>query len=164
MRKKHTPPKGDSIIHILDPDWLAKHLRKQPERTEVVSRWKTFAQKDPYHYYEEEWERLYLPSDEDDENDPLLVTPETPMLDDPDHVTRRVAAQRSRFMIFGSDPLWLSELATKRGSRISSITIPVGAITKIKHELREAGITESVVYPDLDGLGRELKQVWDTRR
>jgi len=30
--------------------------------------------------------------------------------------------------------------------------------------LREAGVTESVVYPDLDGLGRELKQLWDERR
>jgi hypothetical protein len=82
-------------------------------------------------------------------------------LDDPRHITRRIAAQRSRFMIFGTDPSWLSKLATKRGSRITPITIPVGAITPIKFELREAGITESVIYPDLDGLGREFKQMWD---
>lgn len=67
-------------------------------------------------------------------------------------------------MIFGTDPVWLAELAKKKDSRLVSITVPVGAINTIKRELRDTGVTESVVYPDLDGLGRELKQVWETRR
>jgi hypothetical protein len=60
--------------------------------------------------------------------------------------------------------LWLSEIRKSKDSRLVSITIPVGAISSIKEELRDAGVTESVVYPDLDGLGRELKQVWEARR
>jgi hypothetical protein len=28
-------------------------------------------------------------------------------------------------------------------------------------ELRDSGVTESVIYPDLDGLGREMKQLWE---
>ena len=60
--------------------------------------------------------------------------------------------------------LWLSEIRKSKDSRLVSITIPVGAISSIKEELRDAGVTESVVYPDLDGPGRELKQVWEARR
>ena len=67
-------------------------------------------------------------------------------------------------MIFGTDPLWLLNLAKKRGSRIVSINIPRAAVNRIRRELKDAGVTESVVFPDLDGLGRELKQVWEMRR
>ena len=80
------------------------------------------------------------------------------MLEDVSHITRRVAAQRSRFMIFGSDPLWVSRLADKRNSRLAAITLSTRAMAAIRAELELAGITESVAYPDLDGLGRELKQ------
>jgi hypothetical protein len=34
----------------------------------------------------------------------------------------------------------------------------------IRCDLRECGVTESVIFPDLDGLGRELKQLWDERQ
>jgi hypothetical protein len=80
------------------------------------------------------------------------------------HMTRRVAAQRSRFIIFGTDPQWLANMGKKKDSRLVSITIPRGSINGIKPELRDAGVTESVVYPDLNGLGRELEQVWKARR
>jgi hypothetical protein len=51
-----------------------------------------------------------------------------------------------------------------KNSLMSSISIPRGSINRIRQELKDAGITESVVYPDLDGLGRELKQIWSARR
>jgi hypothetical protein len=103
-------------------------------------------------------------SDDADINNPLLNTPETPLLWDSPHMTRRVAAQRSRFMIFGKDPDWLAKLERERNSRLVSITVPRGSINRIRQELKDGGITESVVFPDLDGLGRELKQVWQMRR
>jgi len=93
-----------------------------------------------------------------------VATPEIPILWDSPHVTRRVAAQRSRFMIFGTDPLFLTKLEKEKDSRLVPIKVPVGSVNRVKQELKDAGITESVVYPDLDGLGRELKQVWKARR
>jgi len=33
----------------------------------------------------------------------------------------------------------------------------------IRYELRDAGVTESVIFPDLDGLGREIQQRWADR-
>jgi len=64
-------------------------------------------------------------------------------------------------MIFGTDLIYLRRIEREKDSRLISITIPKGAIGRIKQELRDAGITESVVYPDLDGLGRELRQLWE---
>jgi hypothetical protein len=165
IREKTTPPKNGSVVYVLDPYWLLPLLEKHPDRKDTEARWKEYRNKNSrLEWDEDEWERLYLPLDEDDARDPLLATPTIPMLWDSPHLTRRVAAQRSRFMIFGADPEWLSRIRNENDSRVQSITIPVSAIKRIKHELREAGVTESVVYPDLDGLGRELKQLWNERR
>jgi len=111
VREKPEPPTTGAFIYVLDPDSLAQHLRKLPERTEIESRWKEYSKSDPYHQYDDDWGRLYLPLDEDDEKNPLLAAPKIPMLDDAPHINRRFAAQRSRFMVFGSDPLWISDWA-----------------------------------------------------
>ena len=53
-------------------------------------------------------------------------------------------------MIFGTDSLWLVNLAKERGSRLMAIKIPKNAISNIRQELKDAGITESV--GENDGL------------
>ena len=161
VSRKTAPHKSGAFVHVLDPWWLLKLLRKHPDRKDAESRWKSFHRKNPFDTSEDEWERLYLPTDEYDDRQPLLRTPAIPLLWDSPHVSRRIAAQRSRFMIFGSDPDWLMAAKAKRYSRIWSINIPPSSIDGMKRELRDAGITESVVYPDLDGLGREPKQTWE---
>jgi len=90
--------------------------------------------------------------------------PKIPLLWDSPHLTRRIAAQRSRFLVTGSDPDFLATIEADQDSRLESILIERNAIPKIRQELRDAGITESVVFPDLDGLGRELKQQWELER
>jgi hypothetical protein len=163
ISKKKRVPESGSVVYVLDPYWLIKLLNKHPDRKDAKERWKQFAAKHPSDYDEDDWERLYLPAEKDEIKHKLLKAPVTPMLWDLQHVTRRIAAQRSRFMIFGTDPLWLVNLSKQRGSRLMEIKIPKNAISNIRQELRDAGITESVVYPDFDGLGRELKQVWEMR-
>ena len=97
VRDKPMPPKSGSIIYVLDPYWLMRLLNHLPDRKNAEDRWKKYLEKEnPSDMDEDDWERLYLPSDEDDAKEPLLNTPETPMLWDSPHVTRRVAAQRSR--------------------------------------------------------------------
>jgi hypothetical protein len=164
VRKKSAPFKSGSVIHVLDPWWLVELLKKHPDRRNAERRWKKYIKRYPTDTYEDDWDRLYLPMDEDDASDSLLATPKTPLLWDSPHVSRRVAAQQSRFMIFGTDPLWLYEIAQKRNSRLRTIQVPASSIAEIKRDLKDAGITESVVFPDLDGLGRELSQVWEARR
>lgn len=161
---KPIPAETGATIFVLDPYWLLDVLAEDPDRADAKNRWRQYSEENPNETTEDEWERLYLPSDQDDDEDPLLATPEIPILWDSPHVTRRVAAQRSRFMIFGTDPSWLANLLKKRNSYITAIRIPVSSVRSIRQELRDAGVTESVVFPDLDGLGRELKQRWNARR
>lgn len=151
------------IVYVLDPYWLNDEiLKKHPDRADMKSRWKAFCEKHPLED-DDEWERLYLPADEEDAKEPLLNTPQIPLLWDSPHITRRVAAQRSRFMIFGCEFSWLSDLADKTPSRIHSIEIDAKSVNTIRHELMDAGISESVIFPDLDGLGRELMLYWEAR-
>jgi hypothetical protein len=106
-----------------------------------------------------------LPADADELKERLLETPRIPMLWDSSHTTRRIAAQRSRFMVFRSEPTWLLKLNEKKkaDSRIQALCLDPSAIPKIRNELKDAGVTESVISPDLDGLGRELNQAWESQ-
>ncbi len=165
VRDKTAPFDSGSVVHVLHAWWLVDVLKKDADRKDARRRWTRYLKKKgPHDLDEDDWDRLYLPLEEEESKEPLLATPKTPLLWDSPHVSRRVAAQRSRFMIFGTDPLWLSEIAKKKTSRMLTLEIPADSIAGIKQDLRDAGITESVVYPDLDGLGRELRQAWEARR
>jgi hypothetical protein len=152
-----------AVIYAMNPHWLLKLLKRHPDRKDAERRWVSFNKKHPYDTDEFTWENLYLPLDEWDATKRALKTPRIPLLWDSPHVSRRIAAQRSRFIIFGSDPTWLSKVAAKSASQIRPIEVPASSIGEIKGALRDAGITESVIFPDLDGLGRELRQAWDMR-
>jgi hypothetical protein len=105
----------------------------------------------------DDWDETYLPGYH-------ISLSQVPLLWDSPHVTRRIAAQRSRFMIFGQNYKWMADLSEKREAHLHEIMIPARSINRMKLELRDAGMTESVIFPDLDGLGRELKQIWEFRR
>jgi hypothetical protein len=125
--------------------------------------WKKYVEKHPsYDLNEDEWEDAYLPADEETLNE--INVPRPPLVLDFPLITRRIAAQRSRFIVFGTDPTWLSEEFKKSDSTIKVIEIAAGSRSKLRQELRDCGVTESVIYPDLDGLGREMTQLWDDRR
>ena len=116
IRDKPIPPKSGSLIYVLDPYWLIDELKENQDASDSRRRWKEYLEKgNEISLTDDDWDRLYLPSDDDDLTNPLLATPVIPCLFDSPHVTRRVAAQRSRFMIFGTDPivarrvLWIRE-------------------------------------------------------
>ena len=90
--------------------------------------------------------------------------PKAPLLLEFPHITRRVAAQRSRFIVFGLEWNWLSEHSKRADSLVKIITIEANSVPAIKIELRDTGLTESVIFPDLDGLGREINQAWEDRK
>lgn len=159
IRDKSIPPKGGAVIYVLDPYWFLDVTKDSDDHKHAEKRWTQYANTDNS-VESRDWDRLYLPADEDDLKDPLLATPTSPILFDSPHVTRRIAAQRSRFMLFGTNPMWLGDHLGQPESHLESISIPAPAISRIRQQLRDAGITESVVFPDLDGLGRELRDSW----
>jgi hypothetical protein len=149
---------------VLEPDRLKEKILALPEIEIVKSKWQAYVEKFPSHDLpKDEWERSYLPPDDDEDRIELEI-PKVPLLLQFPHITRRVAAQRSRFMVLGTDPNWLAEESQKPDSPIKEIIIDGSFSYKIRLALRDSGVTESVIFPDLDGLGRELRQLWEDRK
>lgn len=82
---------------------------------------------------------------------------------DPIYLASRIAAQRSRFTIFGKELEGLQNADDEsKKPLLAKIPIDGKAIGKIKAELKTCGISESTVFADLEGLGRELRYWWTT--
>jgi hypothetical protein len=153
----------DAHVYVLEPYRLIERIEALPDIEVLKQNWKAYVEKHPsYELSEDEWDYSYLPADEDDLAE--LYVPAPPLVLDFPHITRRVAAQRSRFIVFGTDPDWLAVEFRKPDSCIEEITINSNSRHRIRQQLRDSGITESVIYPDLDGLDREMKQLWEDRK
>jgi hypothetical protein len=162
IRNKADDDHEDPVVYVLEPYRLLDKLKALPDTEVAKQQWKAYVEKNPADELSaDEWEDAYLPEDEEDRAE--LPIPRLPLLLDFSHITRRIAAQRSRFIVFGTDPDWLAEEFRKPESTIRAITIEASFSRQLRVELRDSGITESVIYPDLDGLGREMKQLWDDR-
>jgi FRG domain len=76
------------------------------------------------------------------------------------HNSPRIVAQRGVFTIAGKDkrPLeaFVSDFKDPSGC-ISRIEVPPRTALKLISELRGIGFSESMIFPDLEGLARELK-------
>jgi hypothetical protein len=99
------------------------------------------------------------------ETDPWFPKPfeevlhvDMPLAIDPPHVARRVTAQRGHFTIHGKVEEALNAMAKEPDSRLIKVTIPAEQIDQIIDDLATYGITETTVFPDLEGLSRELSR------
>ncbi|EWY38717.1 hypothetical protein N825_11070 [Skermanella stibiiresistens SB22] len=75
------------------------------------------------------------------------------------HNSPRIVAQRGAFVMFGRDTTALdlnSDLSGPDGV-VHKILIKAESRWQMRKDLSNIGISDSVVYPDLDGLGREIK-------
>jgi FRG domain len=152
---------GDAFIYILQPDHLKERLKDR--HAKIEARWRRYIKKKSPGggLNEEDWEDAWLPSDEAERAD--FPIPHSPMVLDFPHITRRVAAQRSRFVVFGTEPDFLADEYKRKGC-ITRLCIDGKSRRDLRRELRDSGVTESVIYPDLDGVGREMKQLWNDRK
>lgn len=83
--------------------------------------------------------------------------PELPLAIQPHHVSRRIAVQRGYFTVHGSARDGFSVVTSRSSQKgLARIIVPEDAIPRIAVELDQAGITETSVFPDLEGLCREL--------
>jgi len=96
--------------------------------------------------------------------DPLAtVQPRFPIAIDPTHVDIRLAVQRSHFTLFGRAKDGLAELKRRYGKRLRLARIVVKGkkrVQRIVEELGACGIRETSVFPDLEGLSREIADEW----
>jgi hypothetical protein len=164
VRNEPDGAKKDAIVYVLQPYKLRDELNALAKKKHIEEKWKAYVKSHPgKKLSEDEWEDCYLPA-EDNEDRAKLKLPCAPLVLDMPHISRRVAAQRSQFIIFGTNPSWLSETLNKPDASIAEIVIAGHARDKVRSELRDTGVSESVIFPDLDGLGREMRQLWDVRR
>jgi len=152
---------SDARVYVLEPYRLMDRLDALPDTALLAQKWDKYVKKHPEDADSDD-SLVYLPSSDDSDRD--FELPRIPMLLRFPLFSRRVAAQRSQFIVFGSEPFWLSHEANRTDSTIRSITISGSCARSIRDELRECGVTESVIFPDLDGLGRELNQLWQDRQ
>ena len=157
MRSKEGDDASDARVYVLD----SQHLTNKLPGIDIPKM--KSADENP----SDEWptldeSSLYLPYG-DATRTFLYPLPPSPMVLTFPHITRRVAAQRSQFILFGSDPSWLSKEIRSLRSTIDVLRIDGKSAGVIRKQLREAGVTESVIFPDLDGLGREFHQLWRDR-
>jgi hypothetical protein len=87
------------------------------------------------------------------------IKPTLPLALDPPHISPRVVAQRSRFTIHGRKPDALDELAQEPSARLIRLDIAKGSVEQLKLDLALCGIDETTIFPDLEGLARQLS--WD---
>lgn len=92
---------------------------------------------------------------------PNRVTGLRPVTMQASHNSARIVAQRGVFAVFGTEASPMeNQVAALGGTGLVKIEIPRDAVQAVRQELLEVGITESVVYPDLDGLAAEGRRLW----
>jgi len=133
----------DCVVYALDPNWLDDELPEVIIPAEVEDEWTEFD--------------LFLPRVDGFAELPL---PHQPLVLEFQRFTQRIAAQRSRFLIFGLDRDPLTPLLSTADSRLVKIIFDGSRKVEARYDLRTSGVTEAVVYPDLDGLGREISNLW----
>lgn len=94
----------------------------------------------------------------------FVNTPEWPLALFGSHNSARIVAQRGAFVIFGrkSRPMedYHSRIADLTEPLLHQIIVKRAKRKKIRDELLCNGFTESTVFPDLDGLAKEIKRTW----
>lgn len=73
------------------------------------------------------------------------------------HNSQRIVAQRGVFVLFGTSTTPLENQPDLAPETLTKVVIEKDAKKEIFDALFRMGIADSVVYPDLDGLGREIK-------
>jgi FRG domain len=77
------------------------------------------------------------------------------------HNSQRIVAQRGVFVCFGKDTRPMEVIFEREGFApecLLKVVVRRGKLPAIYQALRPHGLTDSVVFPDLDGLAREIKR------
>ena len=87
--------------------------------------------------------------------------PKDPIAIQPTTNSKRIHSQKGCFILFGSEKIDLSKQRNTK-SFLQKIEVNIEPLEDIKDSLVVAGVTEAMVYPELDGLAREIQQYYRT--
>jgi hypothetical protein len=77
------------------------------------------------------------------------------------HNSPRIVAQRGVFTIFGKNTIPMEEVYINSNfpqDSLLKLVIPAQHIAVLLKSITASGITDSVIYPDMDGLAKEIKR------
>jgi hypothetical protein len=133
-----TPRETDPAIWMLDPFWL----------NQEIAGWKDFLLDVSYPKLKQ-----YL-------REPFRAgkLPDRPVAFVPPFKSRRIAAQKGMFTIHGSSRRSLDRYPF--GDHLVKIVIRLKHVEALRDDLMSIGITETSVFPELEGLSREVVASW----
>ena len=78
----------------------------------------------------------------------------------PIQASPRITAQRGFFTIHGTERLALHKVAESAATKkeLHELVIPAESVPALKGDLELAGISETTIFPELEGLCREMKE------
>jgi hypothetical protein len=128
--------KSVARVYVLEPDRLNHKLNETPDAKIAEEEWKKYVLSNPKDDRDEDsWEDRYLPGIS--AAHPAENIPRVPFVLEFPHFTRRIAAQRSRFIVLGTEPNWIAEELENPDSTIRLVTITADCREKIRQELRD---------------------------
>jgi hypothetical protein len=137
----------NAAVWMLDPEWLNAEVLKRIDPDNYMSGVLLPDWREVLDWFPEPFEQ------------PLHVV--LPVAVDPPHVARRVSVQRSRFTIHGRSKRGLDALAASLPkTRLVKFLVPGKTGKGLLKNLSTCGIVETSVFPDLEGLSRELETKW----
>lgn len=88
--------------------------------------------------------------------------PDFPLAVAPAYFSERIAAQKGCFTVHGREKAGMGLVHQKdpESLRLVQLKISGRAVEGLKSGLVRTGITETTLFPDLEGLARELKSEW----
>jgi hypothetical protein len=89
--------------------------------------------------------------------EPFLLFFEPPSLDE------RIVNQFALFSLLSSPEASLDEWISRHEELVRRVVIPASLKWEVRDKLDQANITERVLYPGLDGLGRWLTRYYTPR-
>jgi len=132
--------KSDSAVWILDPWALNRWSIKKPDL--VITGAEFESNSVALKYLGPVYKKLMLPQR------PIAVVPP--------HNSARITAQRGTFTVHGKR---IEGLEIQFNTRLKKIVIPKDRCLEMRRSLRSAGISEFTLFPDLDGLCRDIRSV-----
>jgi hypothetical protein len=135
--------KEDAAVWLLDPiKWNHHALRHQSYKRGVP-------------FTNDEVLKPYKPPIEkqDDRNAPVAINGA--------HNSSRIVAQRGAFTIFSNNIHPMEKVFEQDAfppESLVKIILEKSLVTQLRHSILNHGVTESVVFPDLDGLAKEMKR------
>lgn len=140
---RHLDSVATASVWVLDPHWLNKQSTGHD---------RLFCADRPA-------EKAEFASIVDSYVDDFLNLPALPIAVLPPHSDERVVVQRSVFTIHGSDRKGLHTVFRKaRRPKIVQLQIDNDYADLIKGSVAALGVTESTVFPELEGIARDLKE------